>query len=156
MAEAVETWSWGELFELDLPVDWEVQDHGDAIEICPVAGVGGIQLATLDAPEDEAPTALVARLVERFAATRGAAGPHPTAVEREPTGLTRARLRFDADDGHWLACAVTWHRVAVFVTAFARAEDARMLLVAEGLFDGLRPRDLPAAADLPPDAPGDF
>lgn len=156
MGEVTETWSWGELFELDLPVDWEVQDHGDAVEICPVAGVGGIQLATLDAPDGEAPSALVSGLVERFAATRGAAGSSPTGVERDPAGLTRARLQFEADDGHWLACAITWHRHAVFLTAFARAEDARMLLVAAGLFDGLRPRDLPSPTDLPPDPPGDF
>jgi len=156
MSETHETWTWGELFELDLPADWEVHDHDDAIEICPVSGVGGVQLATLDAPEDEAPSAVVVGLIERFAATRGAGGPIPADVERDTAGITRARARFDGDDGRWVACAATWGRHVILVTAFARADDARMLLVAEGLFDALRPIDMPHSRELPPDAPGDF
>ncbi|TNF35873.1 MAG: hypothetical protein EP329_05795 [Deltaproteobacteria bacterium] len=156
MTDTHETWSWGELFEIDLPLDWEVRDLEDAVEICPVSGVGGVQLATLDAPTDEAPSAAVVGLIERFAATRGAAGPIPADVEQDGAGITRARARFDADDGRWVACAATWSHHVVLLTAFARAEDARMLLVAEGLFDGLRPVDMPHARELPPDAPGDF
>ena len=156
MGESTETWTWGELFELDLPTSWEVHDHDDAIEICPVPGVGGVHLATLEAPADEPPGAAVEGLLERFAATRGAPGPLPVAVDHDPSGLTRARVRFAADDGHWLACAATWHRHVVLCTAFARADDARLLVVAEALFDGLRPVDLATPSDLPPDTPGDF
>ena len=156
MSDDFETWTWGHLFELDLPRRWSVHDRDGAVELCPVPGADGIHLATLDLPPEQGPDAAAATILARFAATRGhealAAGP----AERDPFGVARTRARFAADDGHWFAGAAAWDFHVVLCTAFARAPDARLLHVAEELFEALRPTDAAAAVVLPPDAPGDF
>lgn len=153
---ASERWTWGELFEVDVPEGWAVRDLDDVVELLPARGGDPIHLATLEVETDEGATQTLSRLVQRFAATHGVLGHLPVELRRERTGVLRARASFLARDGHWLVLGASRERHVILCTACGADADAPILELAEAFFDRVRVVDAPAPVELDPDPPGEF
>jgi len=168
---STEAWRWGELFELDVPLDAEVTDLGEMVQLrfaedpeTPLllatftpagAPLPATALASRSGPspaEDAVRSAL-----ERFAASRGASPLMARGAElvHDDHGLFAGRLAFVTDLA-WLALAVAWNQHLVIAFAGAQDRDDPIFDRAESLLATLRPLDHVAPLDLDPEPPGTF
>ncbi|MBL8785425.1 MAG: hypothetical protein JNJ59_11020 [Deltaproteobacteria bacterium] len=164
---STEAWRWGELFELDVPLDAEVTDLGEMVQIrfaedpetplllatfTPATGAPLTPNAAPSVAEDAVRSAL-----ERFAASRGASPLMARGAElvHDDNGLHAGRLAFVTDLA-WLALAVAWNQHLVVAFAGAPDESDAIFDRAESLLATLQPLDLVAPVDLAPEPPGTF
>lgn len=164
---STEAWRWGELFELDVPLDAEVTDLGEMVQIRfaddPETPLLLASFMPAGAPTPTAPLGpnaaedAVRSALERFASARGA-GPLVTRgaeLMHDGNGLFAGRLAFVTDLA-WLVLAVAWNQH--LVVAFAGAQDQADPIFdrAEALLSTLHPLDLVTAVDLAAEPPGSF
>ncbi len=166
---STEPWRWGDLFEVDVPIDIVSKDLGEMVELRFGGRDTPLLLAAFSPVPDDPETALRSGL-KRFAATRGMPLLRARAgleLSRDPSGLVAGRITF-LTDLHWMALAVAWSHGAVagakggscLVIAFAAAsqDDDPIFDDAEALFATLHPLDQVVAtgAHVAPEAPGEF
>jgi len=153
-----EAWSWGDLFELDVPRTAEVNDLGEMVELR-FAEYPDIPLlmAVFSPMPDEGggPERAVRLALERFAASRGHGRPISPALGADPGGMVAGHVAFDTDL-HWEALAVAWNQHLVVAFAAASNADEGVFSRARDLVASLRPLELRAPLGLSDDAAGDF
>lgn len=156
-----EAWSWGDLFELDVPVATEVNDLGEMIELrfaeYPDLPLLMAVFSPMPAGADagDGPGDAVRLALERFAASRGLSRPITPALGADPHGLVAGHVAFDVDL-HWEALAIAWNQH--LVVAFAAASNAQegIFARARDLVASLRPLELVVPTRLAAEAEGDF
>ncbi len=179
----LQRWTWGEVFDVEIPSDWIVEPHtaDDAKGTVPDPTAGGdpahvhlvelypaeqastvAHIALLEpAPPVEGPGGLV-DLIHTFAAARGAAAPPPVEVatghEATPSagspGPTMARATFDGEGGRWVTYAATWGAAGAWMTACGHADEAAHLQAARRIFESLTAHEI--LAPLTPEEDGSF
>lgn len=156
-----EAWSWGDLFELDVPVATEVNDLGEMIELRFAEYPDLPLLLAVFSPTPEevheggGPERAVRLALERFAASRGLSRPIVPALGADPHGIVAGHVAFDVDL-HWEALAVAWNQHLVVAFAAASHADEGIFARARDLVASLRPLELRVPARISADADGDF
>lgn len=151
-----EVWHWGDLFELDVPVDATVNDLGEMIELRFADAPETPLLLAVFSDEPHGPESAVAAALERFAHSRGLPrGAAQPVLGLDQRGVAVGRLAFVTDLA-WEALAVAWHRH--LLVAFGASPDRKdpVFAAARRLIATLRPSELIAPRALGPESPGDF
>lgn len=152
-----EAWSWGDLFELDVPLATEVNDLGEMIELRFAEYPDTPLLMAVFSPMPDAggPERAVRLALERFAASRGLRGSASPELGADPHGLVAGHVAFDTDL-HWEAYAVAWNQHLVVAFAAASNPHEAVFARAGDLLASLRPLELRVPAQVGDEAAGDF
>ena len=146
-----EPWVWGDVFEVQLPAGWHVQDIEDGVEIRPPDGPLVAHLALLAGGSGRSPEALAAA----FARSRGATADAPIRAWRDERGARRAWGEVTVGRAFWLLTAIAWGPHLVLATACDFEAETAHVAAARELLGSVRPiGGLPGL--LPPDPPGEF
>jgi hypothetical protein len=156
MGGGTEVWHWGDLFELDVPLDAEVHDLGEMIELRFSHVPDNPLLVAAFSDEPHGPERAVRSALDRFAQTRGLSpGTGRPVVSVDPRGVVLGRLAFVADLA-WEVLALAWQRQLVVAFSAASVADDPVFVAARELIATLRPSELIGTSELPPEARGDF
>ncbi len=161
---ATETWSFGELFDLELPIDCRVRHLEGAVEIGARTQHGRAHLAVLDVATGQAPEEAARQVLARFAATRGLEEALDVVVLTGPDGVAQARAALSDASGSWRIGAAAFRRHVILVTTWVPergrgldpAGGRSLLALTDQLLGSIRVRRGPPAVALPPDPPGAF
>jgi hypothetical protein len=155
---STEAWSWGDLFELDVPTSALVRDLGEMVELrfselpdTPVLLAAFSPLPDAEGgPEHQVRSALL-----RFAKSRGLAHGAMPSLHVDRDGVVAGRVAFRTDLA-WEALAVGWNRHLVVAFSAASTSDDPIFDQVEDLLSSLRPMELLVPARVAAEAEGDF